>query len=373
MDDAHPEPDRLEGAPHPRDTPRLFGQDAAEAAFLAAHAGGRLHHGWLIAGPRGVGKATLAWRIARFLLTQDPAPAGLFGAPPPAATLDSDPAHPVCRRLAAGAEPRLFHLRRAWDDKAKRLKTQITVDEVRRMKSFFTLTAADGGGRVALVDDADELNPSAANALLKLLEEPPAGATILLVSHAPMGLLPTIRSRCRMLRLAPLPAPALAAALEQAGAQVSKPLALAELAGGSAGAAFRLIAEDGLELYADLVALLAGLGRLDRPQAIRLADSAAGRGAEARFDLMLTLLDLFLARLARTGVTGTPPAPAAPDEAAVLTRLAPDPGAGRAWADLAATLGARARRGRAVNLDPAALMLDMLVTMDQTAGTLAQR
>lgn len=372
-DDLLPEPDRVEGAPHPRETARIFGQEAAEAAFLSAHASGRLHHGWLLTGPRGVGKATLAWRIARFLLATEPAGAGdgLFGAPPPPASLDIAPDHPVARRLAALSEPRFFLLRRAWDDEKKRLKTQITVDEVRRLKSFFQLSAADGGRRVAIVDPADEMNPNAANALLKLLEEPPAGVTLLLVSHQPARLLPTIRSRCRELRLTALGPADMEAALRQAGAEAADPAALAALSGGSVGEAIRLVNLDGLALYGRILDLAASLPRLDRPKMLALAETAASRGAGERFDLLLTLIDLFLARLARAGIQGAPEAEAAPGEAALLARLAPDAAAARAWAELAQTLGARARQGKAVNLDPAALVIDMVLKMDEWAARLS--
>ena len=117
MSDETPEPDRIEGAPHPRNTHHLIGQTAADAEFLRAFNGGRLHHGWLMTGPRGVGKATLAWRIARFLLATPENDGGMF-APPPPDSLDIPDSHPVARRLSALSEPRLFLLRRPWDDKA---------------------------------------------------------------------------------------------------------------------------------------------------------------------------------------------------------------------------------------------------------------
>ena len=369
MSDA-PEPDRIEGAPHPRDTARLIGQAAAEATFLAAYNGARLHHGWLITGPRGVGKATLAWRIARFLLATPPQDGGMF-APPPPTTLDIAETHLITRRMAAGSEPRLTLLRRPYDEKAARLRTEITVEEVRRMKSYFTLSAADGGHRVAIVDAVDEMNTSAANALLKLLEEPPPAVTILLISHQPANLLPTIRSRCRELRLSPLNAADLTDALTRAGGDVQpgEAVALAELAGGSVGEAFRLTNLDGLKTYASLVALFATLPRLDRPRAATLADSGAGKGAEPRFELIVTLIDLFLARLARAGTLGHCPPEAARGEADLIARLSPNPDAARHWADLAQVLGLRIRRGRAVNLDPAALLLDMILKIDEMANS----
>lgn len=369
-----PEPDRIEGAPHPRETVQLFGQEAAEAEFLGAHDRGRRHHAWLLTGPRGVGKATLAWRIARFLLAApEVATAGLFGAPSPPATLDVPPDHPVARRLHAGSEPRLFHLCRAWDDEKKRLKSVITVDEVRRMKGFLQLSASDGGHRAVIIDPADEMNIAAANALLKMLEEPPAQVTFLIVSHQPAGLLATIRSRCRELRLARLSPGDLARAIAGAGGETGDGAALAALADGSVGEAIRLANLDGLATYGAIVTLFQGAPQIDRPAALRLADSAAQRGAAERLDLLLSLIDLFLARLARAGALGPPAPEAAPGEAALLARLSPDTEAARRWADLHQSLGARARHGRAVNLDPAALLIDMVLKIDEAAGALAAR
>ena len=298
----------------------------------------------------------------------------MFAAPPPT-TLDMSPDHPVSRRMRQLAEPRHFLLRRGPNDKETALSQVISVDEVRKMKAFFALTAADGGHRTAIIDSVDEMNPAAANALLKLLEEPPPKVTLFLISHQPARLLPTIRSRCRVLRLSPLGPQDLSDALTLAGGTVDPGdrAALAELSGGSVGEAFRLTNLDGLKLYAGLVRLLATLPRMDRPQALALADIGGARGAAETFDLIVTLIDLMLARLARQGATGQPVPEAAPGEAALLARLSPDPAAARVWADLAQTLSVRARRGKAVNLDPAALLMDMLLKVDETAGPLAQR
>lgn len=369
-----PEPDALEGAPHPRMTPRLFGQEAAERAFLDAFNGGRVHHGWLLTGPRGVGKATLAWKIARFLLAAPDEAGGLF-APAPATSLDVPEDHPIARRSRALAEPRLFLLRRGLNDRETALSQELRVTEVRKMRSFFTLSAADGGRRVAIVDSVDEMAPEGANALLKTLEEPPKGAVLILVSHQPARLLPTIRSRCRELRLAPLDPVSLSAALAQAGAEVpaGREVALAELAQGSAGAAFRLAALDGLDLYTAMVALFSHLPRLDRPAMIRLAEVGAARGAEAQFELIVGLMDLFLARLALSATRAAPLPEAAPGEAALFARLAPDAAAARDWAALAQGLGQKARRGKAVNLDPFALLVDMVLRIEETAATLSSR
>jgi DNA polymerase III subunit delta' len=367
-DDSPPEPDRIEGAPRPRETPQLYGQAPAEADFLTAYKSGRLHSGWLIAGPNGVGKATLAYRIATFLLAEQPDDGGgLFGAPPPPATLDISPDHPDARLVRAGSHPRLMVIRRAIDEKTNKLRTQITVDEVRRLRNFFNLSATDGGRRVVIVDPADEMNPSAANAILKVLEEPPARTTLLLVTHRPSGLLPTIRSRCRVLRCQALDADALAAALAPMDLAVPATEGMAVLAGGSVGNAIRLLQQDGLATYADLVRLFATLPRFDRTVALRLADSCTGKGAEPRFAHVLDLMDIFLARAAQAGITGEPAVQAVPGEARLLARLSPHDHAARNWATLQQDLGARARHGKAVNLDPASLILDMLFRIEETA------
>lgn len=369
-EDALPESDQIDGVPHPRETAILFGQDAAQDGFLEAFNADRLHHGWLLTGPKGVGKATLAWHIARFLLaTPKKDDGGLFGdAPQRAQSLQIDPEHPVARRIQAGSEPGLFSVKRPYDEKTKKFKSQITVDEIRKLKNFFALSAADGGRRVVIVDSADEMNVSAANALLKLLEEPPADTTLLLISHQPSRLLPTIRSRCRELRLSALDSDAMSAALAQADVETDQSAAMAELSAGSVGEAMRLSQTGGLQIYADLIALFSNLPQLDRQRALALAESVVGRGSEERYELMLNLIDLFLIRIARTGATGQPPlVEAAPGESALLARLAPTAHKTRAWADVAAEITSRSRHGKSVNLDPAALVLDTVWKIQQTA------
>lgn len=358
MSEDLPDPTGLPGLPHPRETARLLGQDAAEAEFLAAQAGGRLHSGWLLTGPMGIGKATLAYRIAAHLLAGRQAADGL----------DLRDHDPDLRRIRAGSHPRLFVLKRGPNDKGDRLSAQIRVEEMRKLKSFFHLSSADGGHRAVIVDAADEMNVSAANALLKELEEPPANTTLLLISHQPSALLPTIRSRCRVLRLRPLEPAPLAEALAQAGVSNEAPEALAVLAAGSVGGAARIAQSDGRALYADLVGLLSGLPHIDRPRAIAMAEACGGKGAELRFPLMLDLIDLLLIRAARAGLMGEPDLQGAPGEARLLMTLAPDARAARRIAELGQELSARARHGRAVNLDPSALLLDMLLRIEATAA-----
>lgn len=368
-DEGHPPPDQLPGAPHPRETAQVFGHNAAEQEMLRAFASGRMHHAWMITGPKGIGKATLAWRFARFLLSTPPSEDnGLFGAPPPPETLEISPDHPVARNMMAGATPGLKQVIRTPNERGV-MRKQISVEDVRALVPFFGLSAAHGGPRVVIVDAADEMNTQAANALLKMLEEPPARAVLLLIAHQPSRLLPTIRSRCRTLRLTPPEPEDVARALDQAGVSVAPEVAghLAELSGGSIGAAMQLLSLDGLALYSELLALFATLPRMDRARATTLSRKAAGRDALDRANLILDMLDILLARLARTGATGTPPPEAAQGEAQILARLSPDAHAARRWADRATALTARARHGLAVNLDPAALVLDTVLSIEKNA------
>ena len=370
MTDDLPASDRIAGVPHPRETETLFGQDAAQVEFLQAFTAGRVHSGWLITGPRGVGKATLAWKIATFLLaTPAQQDDGLFGAPPPPTTLAIDPEHPDARLVQSGSHPGLLVIKRMVNEKTGALQSEITREALNPLKNFFHMSATDGGHRVAIVDAADEMNRNAANAILKELEEPPANTTFLLIAHQPSRLLPTIRSRCRTLRCAALNHADLSAAIEQAGLNSERTDALTTLSGGSAGDAIRLLSQDGLTLYAELVDLLSGLPNINRPALLKLADSCAGRNAETRFSMALDLLDHLLSRAARAGLMGEPETQGAPGEARLLARISPDDRAARQWAQLQQDLSRRARHGRAVNLDPAALILDMVFAIEQTAQT----
>src|SRR5580693_55574 len=199
-------------APPPRATSALFGHAAAEATLLAAYRSGRIPHAVLIVGPKGIGKATLAYRMARFVLAHpDPAAPDVANA----ASLAVDEDDPVARRIAAQGQPDFLVIERVLNDKGV-LHKLIRVEDVRETVPFFGSTAREGGWRIAIVDAVDELNASGANALLKVLEEPPERALLLLVSHSASRVLPTIRSRCRIVTLRPLPESDVAAAVAAA-------------------------------------------------------------------------------------------------------------------------------------------------------------
>jgi DNA polymerase-3 subunit delta' len=292
-------------------TERLIGHEAAEQAFLKAFAAGRLPHAWLISGPQGVGKATFAYRIARFLLAQpmEIEADGLFGAAAPSApsTLDMVKSNPLFRAVANEAHPDFRLLTPRLTDKGKQAKV-IAVDDVRAVKDFLHLKAANNW-RVVIVDTANELNMSSANGLLKSLEEPLPNTVLLLLSHAPQALLPTIRSRCRKLVLQPLPreltAAELTARYPESNTQ-DRALAVAT-AGGSLGQAIRMIEQGGVGLLREIGALLAGWPKLDAGLLHKLGDKLGGRDQDAQFDLSIELLGWWFARMARIAATGEQP------------------------------------------------------------------
>jgi DNA polymerase III subunit delta' len=303
-------------APEPRANPLLLGHEAAEATLLEAMRSGRMHHAWLITGPDGVGKATLAYRFARRLL------AGV----PVGNTLALDPLHPTFRRVAAGAHADLHTVELAYDEKRRRMRTQIAVEDVRRISAFMSLTPAEGGWRVAIVDGAEEMNQSSANALLKILEEPPRRAILLLVCGAPGRLLPTIRSRCRRLRLDPLGQEAmdrlLAAYLPDLAADERG--RLATVAEGSPGRALLLAEDQGLAIAGLVDELLAALPGLKPQRAYAVADTLA-RG-ETAFSNFMDLLRAGIAAAVRETVRGR-----ADQEQARLVALRPLDAWGDVW------------------------------------------
>ena len=248
----------------PRENPHLFGFEAAQQSFVADFAAGKLHHAYLISGPKGIGKATFAYRMARYVLghgalkvqTMDAGPS-LFGDALPAAPaanpeLDMDPQSPLFRRIANGSHTDLLALAPAYDAKKGAEKASISIDESRRVPTFLSMTPAEGDWRVVVIDAIDQLTNQAANALLKILEEPPANALLLLVCHEPGSILPTIKSRCRQFALPP---PA-RAAFEQTLQTVAPSIditdypALYALSYGSPGLAITLTKHRTVPLYA---------------------------------------------------------------------------------------------------------------------------
>lgn len=278
----------------PRANPILIGHAAAATVIVDTVRSDRLHHAWLLTGPPGIGKATLAFRFARSLL------AGALEN-----SLDLDPAHPVFRRVAVGTHADLLTVEREWDDKRRRQRSEIVVDDVRAIAQFLRLTPAEGGWRVVVLDEAEQLNRNAANALLKVLEEPPARAVLLLVCSAPGRLLPTIRSRCRRLRLSPLTFGDMQSVLGRALPEMPSHERdrLAKLGEGSPGCALRLAQEEGIAVGGLVEEILSELPRISVTRAHAVAD-ALGR-SDSAFDTFMGLLRSALGAAVRDAARGS--------------------------------------------------------------------
>ena len=275
-------------SPHERE--RTVGRAEIEAELRSALEAGRLSNGWMVAGPKGAGKATLAYRLARGILDPEGLGAG--------AGLHMDPKARTFRLVAARGHPDLFVAEKSFDDKNERYATEITVETIRELSSFLSKTAAFGGWRVAIVDAADELNRNAANALLKSLEEPPQRTLVLLVANEPGRLLPTIRSRCRRIDLKPLPDAEIASLLSaEAGLDPAGAAAIASVARGRPGYALVLAAGEGAEaagLADDFIRLT-----LARRDAGGLAAAFAGKAAARKWEIFIEILLQRLADAAR--------------------------------------------------------------------------
>lgn len=274
--------DTLDGVPEPAENPALVGHAAAADMLVSAYKAGKLPHAIILSGPQGIGKATFAFHLAHYLLRHPDA-----GTAPD--TLDTiDPASPLFRQVAQGAHPSVLHLTRPANDKSKGFKSVVTVDEIRKVSRFLSMTSHDGGYRVIIVDPADDMNTNAANALLKNLEEPPSRTLFVLVVHAPGSLLPTIRSRCQTLRLQPLDEADLLAALRGAGQAVPDDAvtqaALVQRASGSVRNAILLTQYGGIEIAETLDALLAS-ARIDMAEAHKLANAVNGRDGAIPFSI----------------------------------------------------------------------------------------
>jgi DNA polymerase-3 subunit delta' len=276
----------------PIENHRFIGHAKVEAGLLEACRSNHLHHSLILAGPKGIGKATLAYRLARYLLKQGENE--LFGLESEGPNnFEISPEDTVFRQIAAGGHPSLKLVERARNADTGKFARDITVADIRALSGFYRMTSAAGSWRIAIVDPAEAMNQNAANALLKILEEPPERCVIILISHAPGRLLPTIRSRCHFIQMSALSAQELATALDAlsigaAGADIELLTALSE---GSIGEASRIVQMDGLALHCDIQALMARRGATFDGDLDSFCDRMTKKGQEETFELFTRLME----------------------------------------------------------------------------------
>ena len=358
---AEPEdtPDGL--VPAPRTNPDLVGQEDAEAEFLQAYETGKLPHAWIVGGPRGIGKATLAFRIARFVLAagnnNGPDLFGGAGAAPASLRIESD--HPVFRRVLSGGHADLLTVERGVDEQRNRRRDEITVGEARQVSSFLTKTPAEGGWRVVIVDEAEAMNHNSANAILKTLEEPPRQTLLLLVCHNSGRMLPTIRSRCRQLRLRPLADAVLATLLEQYAPAIGAPeqAAAITLARGSIGRALEFADGAGVTLYHELTDLLSVLPGLDMAALHGLSDRIGRDQSGELFRTTRELLGWWMSHTLRA---------AAIDPSRLPSRTAGPRSLDR-WFEVWEKINRLFERAESVNLDRKQVILNAILAIHSAA------
>ena len=292
MDDDAIVADKIDGIPHPAETMELVGHEETVSQILQQYASDRMHHALLLTGPRGIGKATLAMRIAAHVFKHP------IGSNAPLVLDHAEMNDPINGKISARSHPNLLHMTRPWDDKTKKFKTQLTVDVIRLTVPFFGTSRGEEGWRIAIVDAADDMNASAANALLKILEEPPHNTLFFVLSHSPAKVLPTIRSRCQQVSLKPLEEVQVLSILDKFGAldglSADDTTLLGRLAKGSVRAGLLLTRENGLEIYKSFMTACQRLDKPDWAQIQAMAEKVTARGKEDGFRLLLEFANEFM-------------------------------------------------------------------------------
>ncbi len=351
--------------PAPWANENLIGHDETESRLAGLVADERIAGAWIIGGKAGIGKATLAWRLARHLLCGPGE--NLFGEP--SATLDFNAGDPAVAWISARSHGDILGIEPSMSDAGRR-RQEVVVDDVRRIRPFFARTAGNDGWRVAIIDDADLMNRNAANAALKVIEEPPGRTVVLLVSATPSSLSATIRSRCRKLSLSPVLSAQVELLLEQylpdlPGEQRD---ALARLSGGSPGRALRLAENDGLALYRDMMGLIAMAPDIDPVALHRLAEHLARPGGEVSWNLAFGFLADWSATMIRKAATGKAAPGVLPEETEAMARIAGDPALER-WMAVWEKVAHLRRTVPLLNLDRKQSILSVFGTLKAAVRT----
>ena len=369
--------DKIAGAPHPMLANEIIGHSSQKLSFLSSFASNRLPQCWLLAGDMGIGKASFAWLIAKFLLTTKYQPADLkidlnesninsILEPQSGSTLN---------RIISGSEQRVYIVRRGYNEKRKAFFKNISIEDIRKLQSYCSLSIADGGKRIIIIDTADDLNKSSSNALLKLLEEPPKNTIFLLISHQPNLLVPTIKSRCQKLSFSNLDQTDLGAVLTAIGCKIepSDEVSLSILSKGSAGAACRLINSNCINLYSDILNISSSLPNLNTNKILQMSQNYFAKAKPGEFEIFLEMMQHFFSRLCKTGAMQKPLLPSLTEnEAKIMKNLCPNLKSAHLWSEAANITLTKLNKGYLLNIDIESLILDAFIYLEKSYQTIYQ-
>ena len=367
--------DKIAGAPHPMLANEIIGHSSQKLIFLGSFASNRLPQCWLLAGDMGIGKASFAWLIAKFLLTTKYQPADLkidLNESNINSILEPQSGNTL-NRIISGSEQRVYIVRRGYNEKRKTFFKNISIEDVRKLQSYCSLSIADGGKRIIIIDTADDLNKSSSNALLKLLEEPPKNTIFLLISHQPNLLVPTLKSRCQKLSFSNLDQTDLGAVLTAIGCKIerSDEVSLSILSKGSAGAACRLINSNCINLYSDILNISSSLPNLNTNKILQLSQNYFAKAKPGEFEIFLEMMQHFFSRLCKTGAMQKPVLPSVTEnEAKIMKNLCPNLKSAHFWSEAANITLAKLNKGYLLNIDIESLILDAFIYLEKSYQTI---
>ena len=369
--------DKIAGAPHPMLANEIIGHSSQKLSFLSSFASNRLPQCWLLAGDMGIGKASFAWLIAKFLLTTKYQPADLkidLNESNINSILEPQSGNTL-NRIISGSEQRVYIVRRGYNEKRKTFYKNISIEDVRKLQSYCSLSIADGGKRIIIIDTADDLNKSSSNALLKLLEEPPKNTIFLLISHQPNLLVPTLKSRCQKLSFSNLDQTDLGAVLKAIGCKIerSDEVSLSILSKGSAGAACRLINSNCINLYSDILNISSSLPNLNTNKILQLSQNYFAKAKPGEFEIFLEMMQHFFSRLCKTGAMQKPVLPSVTEnEAKIMKNLCPNLKSAHFWSEAANITLDKLNKGYLLNIDIESLILDAFIYLEKSYQTIYQ-